>query len=96
MTQPNQSASSLHFMVAISFESDHEAEIAALVPQEQAHIRELMQRGGVETIYISADRSLIWLVMRGASQQEVAQALAGLPLYPYMRPVVTPLASLAL
>jgi hypothetical protein len=32
----------MRFMVAISFVSGHEAEIAALVPQEQAHIRELM------------------------------------------------------
>jgi muconolactone delta-isomerase len=86
----------MRFMVAISFVSGHEAEIAALVPQEQAHIRELMQRGGVEPIYISADRSLVWLIMRGASQQEVEQTLAGLPLYPYMRTVVTPLARLVL
>ncbi|HEV8192246.1 MAG TPA: muconolactone Delta-isomerase family protein [Ktedonobacterales bacterium] len=96
MTQPNQSASSLRFMVALSFESGHEAEIAALIPQEQAHIRGLIQRGAVETIYISADRSLIWLIMRGASRQEVEQALTYLPLYPYMRPVVTRLANLAL
>lgn len=83
-------------MVAISSESGHEAEVVALVPQEQAQIRDLMQRVVVEALYISADRSLVWLVMRGTSRQEVDQALAGLPLYPYMRAVVTPLTSLAL
>ena len=90
MSQPTAQSS---FMIAITFEvaAGRQGEMAALIPQEQAHIRELQQQGVVETLYISADRSRVWLIMRGASQREVEQTLATFPLYPYMRPVFTEL-----
>lgn len=90
MSQP---AAPMRFLIALTFEAPagREGELAALIPAEQAHVRELTQRGVLEAIYISADRSRVWLVLRGASQQEVEQTLTTFPLYPYMRPVFTPL-----
>lgn len=90
MSQPTARA---RFMIAIAFEvaAGRESEMAALIPAEQAHVRELTQRGVLEAIYISADRSRVWLIMRGASQQEVEQTFATFPLYPYARPVFTEL-----
>ncbi len=79
------------FMIALTFEipADRAASLPTLIAQEQAHIRELTQRGVVEATYVSADRSRVRLIMRGASPQDVEQALSTFPLYPFMRPVIT-------
>lgn len=74
----------MRFMVEITFIPQHQSEIAALVPKEQAHIKTLMERGIVQAIYISADRSYVWVVMYGESQEQVQQEVQSFPLYPYM------------
>jgi muconolactone delta-isomerase len=78
-------------MVEITFIPQHQPEIAALVPQEQAHIKTLMEQGIVQAIYISADRSHVWVVMQGESQEHVQQELQSFPLYPYMNVELTAL-----
>jgi muconolactone delta-isomerase len=75
----------MRFMVDITFIPQHQSEIAALVPKEQAHIKTLMEQGIVQAIYISADRSHVWVVMQGESQEHVQQELQSFPLYPYMK-----------
>ena len=74
----------MRFMVEIIFIPQHQSEIAALVPQEQAHIKTLMEQGIVQAIYISADRSHVWVVMQGDSQEHVQQEVQSFPLYSYM------------
>lgn len=81
----------MRFMVEITFIPQHRPEIAALVPQEQAHIKTLMEQGIVQAIYISADRSHVWVVMQGESQEHVQQELQSFPLYPYMNVELTAL-----
>jgi muconolactone delta-isomerase len=78
-------------MVEITFIPQHQPEIATLVPQEQAHIKTLMEQGIVQAIYISADRSHVWVVMQGESQEQVQQELQSFPLYPYMNVELTAL-----
>lgn len=89
-----QVGSSGRFLVDMGFEvpPDRYNEMLSLVPQEQAHVAELRGRGIVETIYISADRSHVWLIMHGPSRQAVEQALTDFPLHPFMRPTITELA----
>ena len=81
------------FMVALTFDvpAGQQQAMAALIPQERAHIRELAAQGRVETIYISAARSHVWLVMRGDFHDDITRELTGFPLYPYMRPNITAL-----
>jgi muconolactone delta-isomerase len=78
----------MKIMVSTGFQGSS-GEIQALIPQEQAHIKALMERGIVEALYISADRSHVWIVMQGESEEQVRQALQSLPLYPYMQPEIT-------
>ncbi len=66
-------------------------EMMALIPQEQTHIKELREKGIVEAIYISADRSYVWIAMQGASVTAIEQELRSFPLYPYMELLFTPL-----
>jgi muconolactone delta-isomerase len=79
-------------MITIQLDMQHREEIAALVPQERAYVSELLSKGTIEALYMSANRTGFWLVMRGESQEQLQQALSAFPLYPYMKPVFTPLA----
>jgi muconolactone delta-isomerase len=79
---------SMKFMVSAGFRGSSE-ERRALIPQEQAHIKALMERGIVEALYISADQPHVWIVMQGESEELVLQELQSLPLYPYMQPEIT-------
>jgi muconolactone delta-isomerase len=79
-------------MITIHFDTQRREEMSALIPKEQEHVRELMGKGIIEAIYISADRSVVWLVMKGESQEQIQQELSTFPLYPYMKPQFMPLA----
>ncbi len=71
--------------------AQQQTEMAALIPREQAHIKELREKGLVEAIYISTDRSSVWVVMRGESLEQIQDELKSFPLYPYMEPTFTSL-----
>ena len=50
-----------------------------------------MSKGIVETIYVSADRTVVWLIMKGESKEQLEQELSAFPLYPYMKTQFIPL-----
>jgi muconolactone delta-isomerase len=77
----------MEFMVSGSFYPQDQEEILAHIPQEQAHIHVLQEQGMIQALYHSADRSRVWIVIRGASQDEVQKTLASFPLYPYVREI---------
>jgi muconolactone delta-isomerase len=81
-------------MVTVGFVHRQQEAIAARMPAEQAHVRELMEQGVIEAINIAADRSRVWLVMQGDSEDHVRQMMAAFPLYPYMELEVAPLLEL--
>ena len=78
-------------MIVIQSDPQHLEAMSALIPKEQEHIRELMSKGIVEAIYVSADRTVVWLVMKGESNQQLEQELSTFPLYPYMKTQFVPL-----
>ena len=79
----------MKYMVSIKFVPGHQSEIAALTPQERTHIAELRTKGIVESLYLSYETGgLVWIVMNGASKEEVQKELELFPLYPYMMPEI--------
>ena len=80
----------MKFMVSTGFQGSVE-ERNALIPEEQAHIKALREKGIVEVLYISSDHPYVWIVMQGDSKEFILQTLQSLPLYPYMQPEITPL-----
>ena len=78
-------------LVAVDFVQGQQEAIAALMPAEQLHVRELMGQGVIEAIHIAADRSRVWLVMHGESPDAIRQTMTSFPLYPYMELELTPL-----
>ena len=84
----------MEFMVSMKFRPQDRAEIIARIPQEQARIKALRERGVEEALYISSDLSRVWIVMQGESQDQVQQNLESLPLYPYMELELVPLSKM--
>lgn len=56
-------------------------DIQPLVPDERARVGELREQGVVEELFLAADRSRGWFVMRGESEDDVWEATASLPLF---------------
>ena len=81
----------MRMMLVIQFDPQHLEAMSALIPKEQEHIRELMSKGIVEAIYVSADRTVVWLIMKGESKEQLEQKLSAFPLYPYMKTQFVPL-----
>lgn len=71
----------MKLMVALTIRRD--PAVAALIPAERAHIRDLMQQRKVDALYVGAG-SHVWLVMDAASEDEARQAVEAFPLRPYM------------
>jgi muconolactone delta-isomerase len=78
-------------IVHAKFRLQDQQEILARLPQEQAQIKELREQGIVEALYVSTDLSQVWLVMQGASQDQIQESLRSLPLHSYMETEITPL-----
>jgi muconolactone delta-isomerase len=81
----------MRVMVTIHFDPQQFGAMSALIPKEQEHVRELMGKGVIEAIYISADRTVVWLIMKGESKEQLEQELSTFPLYPYMQTQFIPL-----
>jgi|SRR5712692_5283365 len=77
----------MRMMITIHFDPQQFEAMSALLPKEQEHIRALMSKGIVEAIYVSADRTVVWLLMKGESREQLEQELSTFPLYPYMKPI---------
>jgi len=75
----------MRYMVHFEFHHQPDAEFAAAVPAEYRRVAELKQQGILEAIYLAADHSEGWIVMQGKGQEEVAVAVASLPLFKYMQ-----------
>ncbi len=67
------------------------AEVMALFPAEQARVAELMAQGILENLYVAADFSKAWLVLRSESLDLARQAVESLPLHPFSHVEITPL-----
>ena len=80
----------MKFMVSAGFQGSSE-ERNALIPQEQAHIKALREKGIVEALYISADHPYVGLSCSVIRRNLFFKHLQSLPLYPYMQPEITPL-----
>jgi hypothetical protein len=83
---------SMRYMISFTFVPGHQAEIAALIPDEQAHVKRLRENGTIEALYLSADGpSSGWLVIKSESKEDAQRALETFPLYPHMIPEIAAL-----
>lgn len=74
----------MEFMVIIRFKPLEPAEIAPLIPREQARFQELTEQGIVKKAWFSHDRKIVFVEMKANLLEDAEAALRSLPLYPYM------------
>jgi muconolactone delta-isomerase len=87
----------MQFLASISLDLTHRSEVERALPAEAARVRELMQSGQMDALYIpqgSGAPGSLWAVFSGDSHEIVESVLESLPLYPYMRIELTQLRSL--
>ena len=65
------------------------AEVQALIPAEQAKVKELTEQGPIEAPYVADDLSGAWMVWNVNSQAALDEADNALPLHPHLSSEIT-------
>lgn len=84
----------MRFMINNHMTQPLNDEINALFDAERQRVAALFAEGVLENLYVAADFSQAWLVVRGESVTEAQDAAASLPLARFMQATISPLAEL--
>jgi muconolactone delta-isomerase len=79
-------------MINIKLPDELTNEFILLIPQQRAHINELMDRGKVLQYSLANDRSHLWVIILAESEIKAMDVLATFPLINYMLPEIHELA----
>jgi muconolactone delta-isomerase len=79
------------YMITVSLPGELSPEFVALIPGHRARVNELMQEGVITSYSLSADRTMLWLTLIAATEEEAVKTLMTLPLYAYMQYEMRPL-----
>ncbi len=82
----------MRFLVVSRFKGPPTAEALALLPEETARGLELDAQGVREALYLAADQSASYQVLRAADASALDTVLQSLPLTPFVEHTITPLA----
>ncbi len=82
----------MRFLATETFKAPPTAEVQALIPAEQARVKELTEQGLIAAVYIAADQSSAWAVWNVDSEAALEEAHKTLPLHPHMNSESTVLA----
>ncbi len=82
----------MRFLTKETFKAPPTAEVQALIPAEQAKVKELAEQGLIAAVYLAADQSGAWIVWNADSQAALEEAHNTLPLHPYINSEITVLA----
>ncbi len=82
----------MRFLTKETFKAPPTAEVQALIPAEQARVKELTEQGMIKAVYVAADQSGAWIVWNVDSQAALEETHNILPLYPYLNSEITVLA----
>jgi muconolactone delta-isomerase len=79
----------MRFLTKETFKAPPTAEVQALIPAEQAKVKELTEQGMIEALYVAADQSSAWMVWNVDSQAALEETHNTLPLHPHMNSEIT-------
>ncbi len=79
----------MRFLTRETFKASPTAEVKALIPAEQAKVKELTERGLIEAVYVAADLSGAWMVWNVDSRAALDEAHNTLPLHPHLNSEIT-------
>ncbi len=67
-------------------------EFMDLIPEQREEVNNLFQAGIFTGYTLALDRSKLWITLLGKDEEQVMEVLARLPLMPYFRVEIYPLA----
>ena len=79
----------MRFLTREVFAAAPTPEVMALIPAEQARVKELKEQGTIEALYVAADQSGAWMIWNVDSKEALDQHHHTLPLHPYMKSEIT-------
>ncbi|MBS1965246.1 MAG: hypothetical protein JST60_05425 [Chloroflexi bacterium SZAS-1] len=82
----------MRFLTEVTFTQAPTPEMLALIPAETAHGLKLDAAGMREHLFVAADNSRAWQVLRADSLAEAEAIAKSFPLAPYLAITITPLA----
>ncbi len=82
----------MRFLTTETFKVPPTAEVRAVIPAEQAKVKELTEEGLIAAVYSAADLSSALFVWNVDSQAALEETHNALPLHPYMNSEITVLA----
>ena len=74
----------MRFLLKSTFKTPPTEEVLALIPVEQAILKELAEQGIYEASYVAADLSNAWAIWNCESQAAVEEIHETLPLHDYL------------
>ena len=82
----------MRFLTTETFKAPPTADVQAVIPAEQARVKELTKQGLIAAVYVAADLSGAWIVWNVESQAALEEAHSTLPLHPFLNSEITVLA----
>ncbi|MBV7334780.1 muconolactone Delta-isomerase family protein [Chloroflexi bacterium TSY] len=79
----------MRFLIKSTFKAPPTDEVLALIPVEQAKVKELAEQGLFEALYVADDRSAAWGVWNCDSQDALEELHETLPLHNYLNIDIT-------
>jgi hypothetical protein len=76
-------------MVEFDLPAEFDEAFMALIPKQRYVINQMLAEGSVQNYSLSLDRSRLWVVMTAASEIELMEDIARMPLIDYMTPHVS-------
>jgi muconolactone delta-isomerase len=80
-----------HFMADIALPSDFDARFVSLIPSQRMRINALMADGVLLGYSLNEERTRLWVVLEGESENDVRQLIQSFPLFHYMDVTIHPL-----
>ena len=80
------------YMINIKLPDELSNEFIMLIPQQRAHINELMDKGQILQYSLANDRSHLWVIILAKSERKAMDILATFPLINFMIPEIHELA----
>lgn len=82
----------VEYMVTCDLPEELTEEFMNMIPEQREEVNKLFQSGVFTSYTLALDRSKLWITLFGKDEESVMEALARLPLMPYFRVEIYPLA----
>ena len=79
------------FMVEFELPETLGEDFLERIPEQRMFVDKLMTQGVIRSYALSIDRSVLWVILEAASEFEVMEIIAAMPLGGFMQPYISEL-----